>query len=143
MARKIELTEAAHVDNSDIHNILMTLNSSQRMFCELYVATRDVAGSYQQAYPDAAKASATSSGHRLMSKDNVKFYITYLIQQYAPVPRLSMPEIMLELEKVAMADDVSSYTKLKALTILGQSYGELTEKVEVTHKEFTIDIVDE
>ena len=118
------------------------LNEHQILFCEKYIETRDVKAAYIAAYPKIKPENAKASGYRLLRNQNILNYINMLVRDYGPVPRMNMNEIMTELERVAMADDVSSATKLKALVILGQAQGELTEKIEVTSKEFEINITD-
>ena len=124
-------------------DLLRRLNAEQKAFCEYYVETRDVAKSYGRAYPNSSETSSAANGFRLLRNDNVQEYIKVLITDYGLAPRLGMDEILAEIERIAMDDNIANYQKLKALTLLGQTYGQLVDKVEVATKEFVIDIVDE
>lgn len=154
--RAIQAKEEAYIDNTgaepsehdfsgvwgDNLEIVQALTPQQRMFCEHYLETRDSKRAYMSAYPRAKEESARTSGYRTLQLPQVRRYLDLLIESYGPLPRLSMGEILAEIERVAMNDDIDSAQKLKALTILGQRHGDLVEKVEVTERTIVVDIID-
>ena len=115
---------------------------SQREFAIKYIQTLDIEESYNHAYPNSTEASTMTSAYRLLRKQEVREYISELLDYYRPDIEAELGEIMSEVKKMAFSDSTSDSTRLQALKMLGQSKGIFTEKVEVTTRDIVVSLED-
>lgn len=120
------------------------------IFADEYIITLNATQSYLKAYPEASYDTAKTEGSRLLTKPNIKAYISEQMAKKQDERIMKQDEILRLLTSIARGEeteqtlqlcgdgcqklvdkDIGAKDRLKALELLGKRYGTFTEKVKV------------
>ena len=106
------------------------LNDRQKRFCIEYLKDLNVTRAYQTAY-ECEYEVANANGSRMLVNDSIKKYINDLLDEYKENIGVEVAEIVSELKKMALGEDVRNSDKIKALELLGKYKQMFVDKKEI------------
>jgi phage terminase small subunit len=103
---------------------IMSMIDKHRAFVEEYLINGyNATLAYQKAYPTASKLTATASGARLLTKDNIREYIEAKKKEIANKCIITKEEVLQILVDIAKDKDNKNGDRIKATTEINKMGG--------------------
>ena len=130
---------------------VINLKTEWQIFADEYIISLNATQSYLKAYPKASYETANVEGCKLLVKPSIKNYIDERMASKQDERIMKQDEILRLLTSIARGEqteqalqlcgegrqklvdkDISAKDRLKALELLGKSYGTFAEKIDVS-----------